>query len=74
MPETLYALGKAASLEGDAPTAEKSWRELLSIEKEGELAAQTHFALAALYRKQGKASEAAREMADFQTLKSARSP
>ena len=46
MPETLYSLGKAASLEGDATAAEKSWLHLLSSEKEGELAAQTHFALA----------------------------
>jgi hypothetical protein len=69
MPETLYALGKAASLEGDAATAEKSWVELLSVEKEGELAAQTHFALAGLYRKQGKAPEAEREMKEFHKLR-----
>jgi Flp pilus assembly protein TadD len=68
MPETLYALGKAASIEGDAATAEKTWLELLSVEKEGELAAQTHFALAGLYRKQGKTSEAEREMKEFQKL------
>jgi tetratricopeptide (TPR) repeat protein len=68
MPETLYALGKAASLEGDAVAAEKMWLELLSIEKEGELAAQTHFALASLYRRQGKTTEAEREMKEFQKL------
>lgn len=69
MPETLYALGKAASLEGDTAAAEKSWLELLSVEKEGDLAAQTHFALAGLYRKQGKAPEAEREMKVFQKLR-----
>jgi len=69
MPETLYSLGKAAGLEGDTSTAEKSWLELLSLEKEGELAAQTHFALAGLYRKQGKMQEADREMKEFQRLK-----
>jgi tetratricopeptide (TPR) repeat protein len=69
MPETLYSLGKAASLDGDADSAEKSWRELLSIEKEGELAAQTHFALAALYRKQSKTVQAEHEMLEFQRLK-----
>ena len=69
MPETLYSLGKAAGLEGDTSTAEKSWLELLSLEKEGELAAQTHFALAGLYRKQGKMQEAEREMKEFQRLK-----
>ena len=71
MPETLYSLGKAALLENDATAAEKSWLELLSIEKQGELAAQTHFALAGLYRKQGKAPEADQEMNEFQKLKSA---
>jgi tetratricopeptide (TPR) repeat protein len=71
MPETLYSLGKAALLESDTPAAEKSWLELLSIEKEGELAAQTHFALAGLYRKQGKTPEADREMKEFQWLKNA---
>lgn len=71
MPETLYALGKAASLDADTAVAEKSWLELLSIEKEGDLAAQTHFALAALYRKQGKTEDAAREMQEFQRLHSA---
>ena len=74
MPETLYALGKAESLDGDVTAAEKFWLELLSIEKEGELAAQTHFALAALYRKQGKTSEADREMKEFQRLRTANAP
>jgi tetratricopeptide (TPR) repeat protein len=68
MPETLYALGKAASLDADAAAAEKSWVELLAIEKEGDLAAQTHFALSGLYRKQGKTAEADREMQEFQKL------
>src|SRR5262249_44092575 len=62
MPETLYSLGKAQSLEGDTAAAQKSWLELLSIEKEGELAAQTHFALAGLYRKLGRTTDAAQEM------------
>jgi tetratricopeptide (TPR) repeat protein len=68
MPETLYALGKAASLEGDAPAAEKAWTKLLSIEKQSSLAAQAHFGLAALYRKQGKTAEAQREMHEFESL------
>lgn len=74
MPETLYSLGKAESLGGNTTAAEKSWLQLLSIEKEGELAAQTHFALAALYRKQGKTAEADREMKEFQRLRAAVSP
>jgi tetratricopeptide (TPR) repeat protein len=68
MPETLYALGKAAALEGDAPAAEKAWTGLLKIEKEGPLAGQAHFGLAGVYRKQGKAAEAEREMQEFQKL------
>ena len=68
MPETLYSLGKAASLEGDAATAEKEWTKLLSIEKESALAAQAHFGLANLYRKQGKTAAAQHEMQEFQRL------
>lgn len=68
MPETLYSLGKAASLEGDAAAAEKAWINLLSIEKQSSLAAQAHFGLAALYRKQGKTAEAQREIQAFESL------
>ena len=68
MPETLYALGKAASLEGDAAAAEKAWTELLSIEKQSSLAAQAHFGLAGLYRKQGKTAAAQKEMHEFESL------
>src|ERR1700728_4891918 len=68
MPETLYALGKAASLEGDAAAAEKSWTKLLSIEKQTPLAAQAHFGLAGIYRKQGKTAEAKHEMQEFEAL------
>jgi tetratricopeptide (TPR) repeat protein len=68
MPETLYSLGKAASLEGDAATAEKQWTKLLSIEKDSSLAAQAHFALAGIYRKQGKTAAAQHEMQEFQRL------
>jgi Tfp pilus assembly protein PilF len=68
MPETLYALGKCASLAGDAATAEKEWTKLLSIEKESSLAAQAHFGLAGIYRKQGKTEAAQQEMHEFQRL------
>jgi len=71
MPETLYSLGKAASLEGDAAAAEKEWTKLLSIEKESSLAAQAHFGLAGLYRKQGKTAAAQHEMQEFQRLQAA---
>jgi len=68
MPETLYSLGKAASLDGDTATAEKEWTRLLSVEKETPLAAQAHFGLAGLYRKQGKTAAAQHEMQEFQRL------
>jgi tetratricopeptide (TPR) repeat protein len=74
MPETLYSLGKAASLEGDAATAEKEWVKLLSIEKESSLAAQAHFGLASLYRKQGKIAAAQDEMQEFQRLQASTNP
>jgi tetratricopeptide (TPR) repeat protein len=74
MPETLYALGKAASLVGDAAVAQKSWTRVIEIEKDTSLAAQSHFGLAALYRKQGKTDRAQREMQEFQKLQSTIGP
>jgi tetratricopeptide (TPR) repeat protein len=68
MPETLYSLGKAAALDADPAAAEKHWIKLLTIEKESSLAAQAHFGLSGLYRKQGKIAEAEREMQEFQKL------
>jgi tetratricopeptide (TPR) repeat protein len=68
MPETLYSLGKAASLEGDTAAAEKAWTKLLTIEQQSSLAAQAHFGLAGLYRKQGKTAEAQHEMQEFERL------
>ena len=68
MPETLYSLGKAASLDDDSALAEKSWSELLAIEKDTSLAAEAHFGLATLYRKQGSAAKAQREMQEYQRL------
>lgn len=68
MPEVLYALGKAASSQGDTALAEKAWTDLIATEKDTPLAGQAHFGLAALYRKQGKAAEAQREMDEFRKL------
>jgi tetratricopeptide (TPR) repeat protein len=69
MAETLYSLGKAASLANDIPAAEKAWLHLLEIEKQTSLAAQAHFGLAAIYRKQGNAAKARSEMEEFQKLR-----
>jgi len=74
MPETLYSLGKAASLSGDNAAAEKAWLKVVEIEKESDLAAQAHYALAGLYRKQGKAEDAEREMAKFKQLQHTAAP
>ncbi len=74
MPETLYSLGKAASLAGDPVTAEKVWTKLLAIEKDTALAGQTHFALAGLYRKQGKTAKAEQEMQAYQKLQNPAAP
>jgi tetratricopeptide (TPR) repeat protein len=74
MPETLYSLGKAASLSADVATAEKSWVHLLELEKETSLAAQAHFGLAGLYRKQGKTDRAQHEMQEFQKLQGTLGP
>lgn len=68
MPETLYSLGKAASLDSDFPLAERAWTRVIALEKETSLAAQSHFGLAGLYRRQGKTSEAQREMQEFKKL------
>jgi tetratricopeptide (TPR) repeat protein len=68
MPETLYLLGKAASLDGDDALAIKSWLRLLKIENNTDLAGQTHFALAGIYRKQGKGADADHEMELFRQI------
>jgi len=74
MPETLYSLGKAASLDGQPAAAEKAWRRVTELEKNTSLAAQTHFGLATLYRKQGKTAQAQHEMQEFQKLQSTIGP
>jgi tetratricopeptide (TPR) repeat protein len=68
MPEILYALGKAASLNGDSASAEKAWLRVVAVEKESSVAAQAHFGLAGLYRKQGKQAKAETEMQEFRRL------
>jgi tetratricopeptide (TPR) repeat protein len=70
MPETLYQLGKAAAMDGDDKMAEQSWQHLLSLEKNTALAAQAHFGLSGIYRKQGKSADADREMEEFRRLQS----
>jgi tetratricopeptide (TPR) repeat protein len=68
MPETLYMLGKAAAMDGDDALAQRSWAHLLRVEKDTPLAAQAHFGLAGVYRKQGRAADADHEMEEFRKL------
>jgi len=70
MPETLYQLGKASALDGDDAASQKYWSHLLTLESDTPLAAQAHFGLATIYRKQGKTAEAEREMEQFRKLQS----
>jgi tetratricopeptide (TPR) repeat protein len=68
MPETLYMLGKAADSDGDEALAQKSWLRVLTLDKDSSLAAQAHFGLAGIYRKQGKTTESENEMSMFRRL------
>jgi Flp pilus assembly protein TadD len=55
-------------LEGDNALAQKCWVRVLKLENNTPLAAQAHFGLAAIYRKEGKTAEADREMEQFRKL------
>ena len=66
----IRALAVAAASDGDDSLAQKSWLHVLNLEKNTELAAQAHFGLAGIYRKQGKTADADREMEDFSKLQS----
>jgi len=70
--DTLYSLGKAAALTGDVATAEHALTRVIALEKESPLAAQAHYSLAGLYRKQGKTQDAAREMQEFHRIRDAK--
>ena len=71
MPQTLYALGKAQAMHGDNAQAVEALTRVVTLEPTGSLAAQAHFALAGIYRKQGKLADAQRETEQFQKLKPA---
>jgi len=58
----------ATNAEDDNASAEKAWTKVIELEKESDLSAQAHFALAGLYRKQGKAEDADGEMGEFKKL------
>lgn len=66
--DTLYALGNAASGTGDAGTAERALTRVIALENASPLAAQAHYSLASVYRKEGKVHQAEREMQEFHDL------
>ena len=68
MPQTLLALGKANSLSGNTAGAEAAWKQVIAAEPAGSLAAQAHFGLAGIYRKQGRPAEAGKEMEAYKKL------
>jgi tetratricopeptide (TPR) repeat protein len=70
--DVLYALGKASSLDGDKAAAEKAWLAVIGIDKDGPLAGQAHFGLAAIYRERGDAAKSDAEMKEFQRLQRAK--
>ena len=67
-PEILYALGKAAALDGATAVATKAWLDVIASAKDSPLAAQAHFGLAGIYRRQGEAAKAESEMREFRRL------
>ncbi len=68
-PEILAAIAKAALAAHDPARAESELLALLSIEKQGDMAAAAHEQLAKIYRAQGKTAEAAAQQAAYDHLK-----
>jgi len=69
MPETLYALGRALLI-SDPDAAERALERVISIERQSPLAGQAYLQLATSHRKQGKKDLAARDMQEYQRIRS----
>jgi tetratricopeptide (TPR) repeat protein len=67
MPETLYALGRAAA-SSEPSVAEHAFTRVIELEKDTPLAAQAYLALAGIHRRQGKTDQAAREMQEYRRI------
>ena len=67
MPETLYALGKAAAV-SDPDVAEHALQRVIELEKDTPLTGQAYLTLAQIHRKQGKTEQAARDMQDYRRI------
>jgi len=69
MPETLFALGRALSI-SDPDGAERALERVISIEKQSPLAGQAYLQLATIHRKKGKKELAARDMEEYNRIRS----
>jgi tetratricopeptide (TPR) repeat protein len=67
MSETLYELGQSEA-SSDPASAEKAFDHVIELEKNTPLAAEAHFALAGIHRKQGKTEQATKDMQEFQNI------
>jgi len=67
MPETLYALGRAAAI-SDPDVAEHALGRVIELEKDTPLAGQAYLALAQIHRRQGKTEQAVRDMQDYRRI------
>jgi tetratricopeptide (TPR) repeat protein len=67
MPETLYALGRAAA-SSEPSVAEQALTRAIELEKDTPLAAQAYLTLAGIHRRQGKTDQAAHEMQEYRRI------
>src|SRR6202041_1142127 len=67
MPETLYALGRAAAV-SDPDAAERALQRVIELEKDTPLAGQAYLALAQIHRRQGKTEQAARDLQEYRRI------
>ncbi|SRR5579871_791149 len=69
MPETLFALGRALLI-SDPDAAERALERVISLEKQSPLAGKAYLQLATAHRKQGKRELAARDMEEYNRIRS----
>ncbi len=67
MPETLYALGRAAA-SSEPIVAEHALTRAIDLEKDTPLAAQAYLALAGIHRRQGKTDQTTRDMQEYRRI------
>ncbi len=67
MPETLYALGRAAA-SSEPIVAEHALTRAIDLEKDTPLAAQAYLTLAGIHRRLGETDQAAHEMQEYRRI------